>query len=51
MEDIAALEQLALKQDEIEQLRDINKLERSEDEGRRRRQREELWDQEQLHHL
>jgi hypothetical protein len=50
LEGIAALEQLALVQDDMEQLQHINELERSDDdELRQQEQREEGWNQKQLH--
>ena len=52
LEGIAALEQLALVQDDLEQLQHINELERSdEEELQQRDQREEVWNQQQLHDL
>ena len=52
LEGIAALEQLALVQDDMEQLQQVNELERSdEEELRQQDQREEVWNQEQLNDL
>ena len=50
LEGIAALEQLALVQDDMEQLQHINELERSDDdELRQQQQREAVWNQKELH--
>ena len=52
LEGIAALEQLALEQDDMEQLQHVNELERShEGELPQQDQREEVWNQQQLHDL
>jgi hypothetical protein len=52
LEGIAALEQLALVQDDVEQSQQINELERSDEkELRQRKQTEEVWNQKQLHDL
>ena len=52
LEGIAALEQLALIREEVEQLQQINELERSDDEELRQRElSEEVWNQNQLHDL
>ena len=52
LEGTAALEQLALVQDDLEQLPHINELQRSdEEELRQREQKEDVWNQEQLNEL
>ena len=52
LEGTAALEQLTLLQDDVEQLQHINELERSdEEELRQRERRQEVWNQEQLNDL